>query len=135
MASANRRKEFEGARDPITFAVVYNKLLTINREMGITMINTSISPIFAEVHDFSCAICDWNNRIVAQVDGVPSHTASAMEAVKAVSREFGEDIHPGDVFVMNDPYMGGTHLPDVTIMKPIFYNEKLQFFMKWMKTA
>lgn len=127
MASANRRKEFEGARDPITFAVVYNKLLTINREMGITMINTSISPIFAEVHDFSCAICDWNNRIVAQVDGVPSHTASAMEAVKAVSREFGEDIHPGDVFVMNDPYMGGTHLPDVTIMKPIFYNEKLQF--------
>lgn len=127
MASVNRRKEFEGARDPITFAVVYNKLLTINREMGITMINTSISPIFAEVHDFSCAICDWNNRIVAQVDGVPSHTASAMEAVKAVSREFGEDIHPGDVFVMNDPYMGGTHLPDVTIMKPIFYNEKLQF--------
>lgn len=126
-AAVERKKEFEGAKDPITFAVVYNRLLTINREMGITMINTSISPIFAEVHDFSCAICDWNNRIVAQVDGVPSHTASAMEAVKAVSREFGEDIHPGDVFVMNDPYLGGTHLPDVTIMKPIFYNNELQF--------
>lgn len=122
-----KRKEFEGAKDPITFAVIYNRLLTINREMGITMINTSISPIFAEVHDFSCAICDWANRIVAQVDGVPSHTASAMEAVKAVSREFGDDIHPGDVFVMNDPYLGGTHLPDVTIMKPIFYDGELQF--------
>ncbi len=128
MAVAKKRtNEFEGAKDPITFAVIYNRLLTINREMGITMINTSISPIFAEVHDFSCAICDWENRIVAQVDGVPSHTASAMEAVKAVSRVFGTDIHPGDVFIMNDPYLGGTHLPDVTIMKPIFFNNELQF--------
>lgn len=125
--SIARKKEFEGARDPITFAVVYNRLLTINREMGITMINTSISPIFAEVHDFSCAICDWNNRIVSQVDGVPSHTASAMESVRAVSKYFGEDIHPGDVFVMNDPYLGGTHLQDVTIMKPIFFEGRLQF--------
>ena len=122
-----KRKEFEGARDPITLSVIYNRLLTINAEMGITMINTSISPIFAEVHDFSCAICDWDNRIVAQIDGVPSHTASAMEAVKAVAREFRGDIHPGDVFVLNDPYLGGTHLPDVTIMKPIFYEGQLQF--------
>ena len=65
--------------------LIYNRLLTINEEMGITMINTSISPIFAEVHDFSCAICDWADRIVAQIDGVPSHTASSMEAVKAVT--------------------------------------------------
>lgn len=127
MSTVTRKKEFEGARDPITFAVVYNRLLTINREMGITMINTSISPIFAEVHDFSCAICDWDNRIVSQVDGVPSHTASAMESVRAVSKYFGDDIHPGDVFVMNDPYLGGTHLQDVTIMKPIFFNGRLQF--------
>ena len=125
--SGMRKKEFEGARDPITLSVIYNRLLTINEEMGITMINTSISPIFAEVHDFSCAICDWDNRIVAQIDGVPSHTASAMEAVKAIGREFEGDIHPGDVFVLNDPYLGGTHLPDVTIMKPIFYEGRLQF--------
>ncbi len=125
--TTTKKKEFEGARDPITFAVVYNRLLTINREMGITMINTSISPIFAEVHDFSCAICDWDNRIVSQVDGVPSHTASAMESVRAVSKYFGDDIHPGDVFVMNDPYLGGTHLQDVTIMKPIFFDNRLQF--------
>ncbi len=127
MAVERKKDEFEGSRDPITFAVVYNRLLTINREMGITMINTSISPIFAEVHDFSCAICDWKDRIVSQVDGVPSHTASAMESVKAVTKYFGEDIHPGDVFVMNDPYMGGTHLQDVTIMKPIFFEGRLQF--------
>lgn len=125
--AVERKNEFEGSRDPITFAVVYNRLLTINREMGITMINTSISPIFAEVHDFSCAICDWKDRIVSQVDGVPSHTASAMESVKAVTKYFGDDIHPGDVFVMNDPYTGGTHLQDVTIMKPIFFEGRLQF--------
>ena len=122
-----RKKEFEGTSDPITLSVIYNRLLTINKEMGITMINTSISPIFAEVHDFSCAIGDWENRIVAQIDGVPSHTASAMEAVKAVTREFENDINPGDVFVLNDPYLGGTHLPDVTIMKPVFYEGQLQF--------
>ncbi|MBN2322123.1 MAG: hydantoinase B/oxoprolinase family protein [Spirochaetes bacterium] len=127
MSQEKRKREFEGARDPITLSVIYNRLLTINKEMGITMINTSISPIFAEVHDFSCAICDWNNRIVAQIDGVPSHTASAMEAVKAISKEFEGDIQPGDVFVLNDPYLGGTHLPDVTIMKPIFYDGEVQF--------
>ncbi len=127
MSAQQRKKEFEGARDPITLAVIYNRLLTINQEMGITMINTSISPIFAEVHDFSCAICDWANRIVAQIDGVPSHTASVMEAAKAISREFGDDIHQGDVFVLNDPYLGGTHLPDITIMKPVFYEGELQF--------
>lgn len=128
MANSNGRKtEFEGAKDPITFAVIYNRLLTINREMGITMINTSISPIFAEVHDFSCAICDWENRIVSQVDGVPSHTASAMESVRAIARYFGDDINPGDVFVLNDPYSGGTHLQDVTIMKPVFFEGRIQF--------
>ena len=121
------RKEFEGAQDPITLAVIYNRLLTINQEMGITMINTSISPIFAEVHDFSCAICDWDNRIIAQIDGVPSHTASVMESVKAVSKYFKNDIHKGDIFVLNDPYLGGTHLPDITIMKPVFYKGELQF--------
>jgi len=125
--SKKRKREFEGTKDPITLSVIYNRLLTINQEMGITMVNTSISPIFAEVHDFSCAICDWDNRIVAQIDGVPSHTASAMEAVKAVSRHFKDDINAGDVFVLNDPYLGGTHLPDITIMKPVFYNNELQF--------
>jgi N-methylhydantoinase B len=127
MGNRELKKEFEGAKDPITFAVIYNRLLTINREMGITMINTSISPIFAETHDFSCAICDWESRIVSQVDGVPSHTASAMESVKATVAYFKEDIHPGDVFLLNDPYSGGTHLQDVTIMKPIFFDSRLQF--------
>jgi N-methylhydantoinase B len=119
--------EFEGVSDPVTVSVVFHRLLTINKEMGITMTRTSRSPIFAEVHDFSCAICDWVPRIVAQIDGVPSHTASSMIAAKAVRDRFGDDIHPGDVFIINDAYSGGTHLADITIIKPVFYQGEMLF--------
>ncbi|MBP8857679.1 MAG: hydantoinase B/oxoprolinase family protein [Anaerolineaceae bacterium] len=113
--------------DPITMSVVFNRLGTVNKEMGITMMRTSRSPIFAEVHDFSCAICDWVPRIVAQVDGVPSHTASSMLAARAVVEKFREDMKPGDVYLINDPYEGGTHLADVTVVKPIYYKGELLF--------
>jgi N-methylhydantoinase B len=115
------------AVDPITMSVVFHRLGTINREMGITMMRTSRSPIFAEVHDFSCAICDWTPRIVAQVDGVPSHTASSMMAARAVVDKFRGEMKPGDVFLINDPYQGGTHLADVTVVKPIYYRDELLF--------
>ncbi len=113
--------------DPITMSVVFNRLGTINKEMGITMMRTSRSPIFAEVHDFSCAICDWVPRIVAQVDGVPSHTASSMLAARSVVEKFREVMKPGDVFLINDPYEGGTHLADVTVVKPIYFKGELLF--------
>ncbi|MEN6435796.1 MAG: hydantoinase B/oxoprolinase family protein [Anaerolineaceae bacterium] len=113
--------------DPITMSVVFNRMGTINKEMGITMTRTSRSPIFAEVHDFSCAICDWVPRIVAQVDGVPSHTASSMLAARAVVDKFRDEMKPGDVYLINDPYEGGTHLADVTAVKPIYYKDELLF--------
>ena len=113
--------------DPITMSVVFNRLGTVNKEMGITMMRTSRSPIFAEVHDFSCAICDWVPRIVAQVDGVPSHTASSMLAARAVVDKFRDDMQPGDVYLINDPYEGGTHLADITVVKPIYYKGELLF--------
>jgi len=115
------------AIDPITLSVVFHRLGTINREMGLTMMRTSRSPIFAEVHDFSCAICDWAPRIVAQVDGVPSHTASSMMAARAIVESFRDEMKPGDVYLINDPYAGGTHLADVTVVKPIYYQGELLF--------
>ena len=115
------------AVDPITMSVVFHRLGTINKEMGITMMRTSRSPIFAEVHDFSCAICDWVPRIVAQVDGVPSHTASSMMAARAIVNKFRGEMKPGDVYLINDPYEGGTHLADVTVVKPIYYEGELLF--------
>jgi N-methylhydantoinase B len=113
--------------DPITMSVVFHRLGTINKEMGITMMRTSRSPIFAEVHDFSCAICDWAPRIVAQVDGVPSHTASSMMAARAIVNKFRGQMKPGDVYLINDPYEGGTHLADVTVVKPIYHQDELLF--------
>ncbi len=113
--------------DPITLSVVFHRLGTINREMGITMMRTSRSPIFAEVHDFSCAICDFAPRIVAQVDGVPSHTASSMLAARAIAEKFRGQMKPGDVYLINDPYEGGTHLADVTVVKPIYFRDELLF--------
>ena len=91
--------------DPVTFSVVFHRLQTINREMGITMMRTSRSQIFAEVHDFSCAICDWEPRVVAQVDGIPSHTASSMIAAKSISERFAGDIEPGDILSSTMPIL------------------------------
>ena len=116
-----------GDVDPITFSVIFHRLQTINKEMGITMMRTSRSQIFAEVHDFSCAICDWVPRIVAQVDGIPSHTASSMIAAKSISERFAGDIRPGDIFIINDAYTGGTHLADLTVVKPIFVGGEMLF--------
>lgn len=113
--------------DPITFSVVFHRLKTINKEMGITMMRTSRSQIFAEVHDFSCAICDWVPRIVAQEDGIPSHTASSMIAAKSIAERFAGDIRPGDIFLINDAYTGGTHLADMTVVKPIFVGDEMLF--------
>ncbi|MEM3449006.1 MAG: hydantoinase B/oxoprolinase family protein [Nitrososphaerota archaeon] len=124
---SERKKDFAEVSDPVTVSVVFHRLLTINKEMGIAMTRTSRSPIFAEVHDFSCAICDSIPRIVAQIDGVPSHTASSMIAAKAVKEKFKDDIKSGDIYIINDAYSGGTHLADVTVVKPIFYEGQLLF--------
>lgn len=124
MTDDRMRQEKNGV-DPITMSVVFHRLGTINKEMGITMMRTSRSPIFAEVHDFSCAICDWVPRIVAQVDGVPSHTASSMLAAQAIAERFRDEMKPGDIFLINDPYEGGTHLADVTVVKPIYFEGEL----------
>jgi N-methylhydantoinase B len=126
MASVGSSKRSNGV-DPITMSVVFHRLGAINQEMGITMMRTSRSPIFAEVHDFSCAICDWVPRIVAQVDGVPSHTASSMMAARAIVAKFRDEIKPGDVYLINDPYEGGTHLADATVVKPVYHEGELLF--------
>jgi N-methylhydantoinase B len=125
--TSERRTNGLGTVDPITMSVVFHRLGTINEEMGITMTRTSRSPIFAEVHDFSCAICDWVPRIVAQVDGVPSHTASSMMAARAIVDKFRDQMKPGDVYMINDPYEGGTHLADATVVKPVYFDGELLF--------
>jgi N-methylhydantoinase B len=94
--------------------------LAIVEEMGEAMLRTAYSQILNSSRDFSTAICDLDGRLIAQAEHVPIHVGALPFAAKAVTEFFGEDIHPGDVFLLNDPYHGGNHLPDLTAFVPVF---------------
>ena len=117
-----------GVNDPITFEVLKNALGAIADEMGIVLRRSSYSPNIKERKDFSCALFDSDGRLVAQAEHIPVHLGAMPHSVRTLLREFKDDIHEGDVFILNDPFHGGTHLPDITIAHPIFYNHKLVAF-------
>ncbi len=114
--------------DPVTLAVVGNRLESIAIEMMDVMLRTSMSQILNSSRDFSTAILDRECRLVAQGEGIPVHVSALPIAAMAVAERFGDDIHPGDMFALNDPYAGGSHLPDVTIIKPVFQDGELLFY-------
>lgn len=114
--------------DPLGVAVFESRLNHIAREMGIAMVRASRSPVFSQSHDFSCFITDSSGHVISQADGVPIHTGAGGFAVRALLAYWGKDIQPGDLFVANDPYAaGGNHLPDLTIMCPVFDGERIAF--------
>jgi N-methylhydantoinase B len=115
-------------RDPITFEVVKNGLLSLADEMGIAIVRTAHCQMIRDAMDFSTAICDARGRVIAQGIGVPALLGAMPDGLQAVLRKFEGDIHPGDVFVLNDPDEGGMHLPDVFIFKPVFSGETLVGF-------
>ncbi|MBT5368318.1 MAG: hypothetical protein HOL05_09755, partial [Nitrospinaceae bacterium] len=119
-----------GATDPISLAILQQRLDVIAREMGIIMQRTARSTIFSQAHDFSCFICDPEGHLVSQADGLPIHTGSGGFAVRGVLKDFAGDINPGDLFLLNDPYMGGgNHLPDWTVIAPVFVGGDLAGFV------
>lgn len=105
--------------DAVTRAVVQHRLNLIVAEMGEAMLRTSYSQILNSSRDFSLAICDTQSRLIAQADHIPVHVGALPWATRAVESR-AKDIEPGDVIIMNDPYHGGSHLPDVTIFVPVF---------------
>jgi len=110
------------AVDRVTLAVLERKLDSIAREMGIIMRRTARSPIFSQSHDFSCFIADARGRLISLAEGIPIHTGGGGFAVKSLLDYWKDDIHCGDIFLSNDPYeAGGNHLPDWTIMHPVFH--------------
>lgn len=112
--------------DPIMFQVISNGLISICREMGTTMMRTAYSPIFVDGLDFSCGILDGNAKMAAQAEYCPVHLNSMAYAGAWAMMEVGyENVGPGDVFMHNDPYRGGTHLNDFNVMKPVFYDGEL----------
>src|SRR5215470_18628524 len=103
---------------PIEFEVFKNFFLAIAEEMGVTLRRTGFSPNIKERLDYSCAVYDSSGETIAQGDHMPVHLGamplSVRAAIDAVPME------PGDMVVLNDPYQGGTHLPDITLVAPVF---------------
>ena len=93
--------------DPISLALVQNRLDHVARQMGWVMIRTSRSPIFNQSHDFSCFITDAAGTLVSQADGIPIHTGGGGFAVRALVKFFAGRIAEDDVFLLNDPYVAG----------------------------
>lgn len=115
--------------DPVTLALVQNRLDHIAQQMGWVMVRTSRSPIFNQSHDFSCFITAGDGTLISQADGIPIHTGGGGFAVRAILRSFANNICDGDVFLLNDPYIaGGNHLPDWVIARPVFAAGELTAF-------
>jgi N-methylhydantoinase B len=114
--------------DPITFAVIKSGLDSIADDMAYTVVRIARSEIVKDVMDFSAAICAADGQMVAQAKTIAQHLGSIPEAIESTLKKFEGDIHEGDVIIMNDPYHGGMHLPDIFMFVPIFYEGKRRAF-------
>ncbi|TIR00671.1 hydantoinase B/oxoprolinase family protein [Mesorhizobium sp.] len=106
--------------DPVMLEVFNNLFMSIAEQMGVTLQNTAYSVNIKERLDFSCAVFDRHGALVANAPHMPVHLGSMDRSVETVIRLNSGDIHPGDVFALNAPYNGGTHLPDITVVTPVF---------------
>ena len=110
--------------DPIMLEVFNNLFMSIAEQMGVTLQNTAYSVNIKERLDFSCAVFAADGTLVANAPHMPVHLGSMDRSVEAIIAQNAGDIHPGDVFVLNAPYNGGTHLPDITVVTPVFDSEE-----------
>ena len=108
-------------KDPAAFEIAKNALFKIAEEMRVILCKTAYSPILKSAGDFSCGVFDAKGAMVAQGIDLPIHLGSMPDAVRAIVSVFGGDVHEGDVFIHNDPYFGGSHLPDVNVIRPAFH--------------
>ena len=118
----------EPVRDPIAFELFRNTLLSIADEMALTILRTAYSGVLRDNMDYSTAFCDGSGRTVAQGLTLPAHLSSFPDALAATIARYGDRMKPGDVYCLNDPFEGGMHIPDVFVLKPIFFEgERLAF--------
>ncbi|MRD49292.1 5-oxoprolinase [Caenimonas koreensis DSM 17982] len=106
--------------DPVLLEVFNNLFMNIAEQMGLQLQNTAYSVNIKERLDFSCALFDAEGNLIANAPHMPVHLGSMGESIKTVVRENAGRMSPGDVYVLNDPYHGGTHLPDVTVITPVY---------------
>lgn len=114
--------------DAISLEVFKNLFASVAEEMGVTLQRASFSPNIKERLDFSCAVFDAEGRMAAQAAHIPVHLGSMPASVAAALQAVGA-FQPGDVVILNDPYRGGTHLPDVTMVSPVFIGQAVRFFV------
>ncbi|NGZ84882.1 hydantoinase B/oxoprolinase family protein [Duganella aceris] len=114
------RRAIGTTADPVMLEIFNNLFMSIAEQMGLRLQNTAYSVNIKERLDFSCAIFDADGNLIANAPHMPVHLGSMGESIKTVMRENAGQMRDGDVFMLNDPYNGGTHLPDVTVISPVF---------------
>jgi 5-oxoprolinase (ATP-hydrolysing) len=115
--------------DPVRLEVMSNLFMSIAEQMGATLANTAWSVNIKERMDFSCAIFDAGGNLVANAPHVPVHLGSMSDSIRTVMRAVGSGIAEGDAYMLNSPYAGGTHLPDVTVVSPVFIGGRVRFWL------
>ncbi|MEM7565678.1 MAG: hydantoinase B/oxoprolinase family protein, partial [Pseudomonadota bacterium] len=110
--------------DPVMLEVFNNLFMSIAEQMGVTLQNTAYSVNIKERLDFSCAVFDATGALVANAPHMPVHLGSMDRSVEAIIRQNAGKVRPGDVFALNAPYNGGTHLPDITVVTPVFSDDE-----------
>ncbi len=125
MQATTTRRTGSHKADPITLGLIRNYLSSVADEMANTVIRTAYSTIVRDCMDFSTALCDKNGQTVAQGVTIPVHLGSVPTALGHTIKRFEGNIHPGDVFIMNDPFQGGIHIPDIFVFKPVFHENRL----------
>ena len=115
--------------DPVMLEVFNNLFMSIAEQMGVALQNTAYSVNIKERLDFSCAVFDGDGSLVANAPHMPVHLGSMDRAVETIIRENKGKIRPGDVYAINAPYNGGTHLPDITVCTPVFDGRKILFWV------
>ncbi len=115
--------------DPVLLEVFNNLFMNIAEQMGLQLQNTAYSVNIKERLDFSCALFDTQGNLIANAPHMPVHLGSMGESIKTVIRENAASMQPGNVYALNDPYHGGTHLPDVTVITPVYLGDKPAFYV------
>ncbi|MHA1935075.1 MAG: hydantoinase B/oxoprolinase family protein [Candidatus Thorarchaeota archaeon] len=116
-------------QDPITFEVIKNTLISCAREMSQALRSTAFSPNIKERRDCSCAVFDSSGRLIAQSKDIPVHLGAMPMSVKACIENIGDNLTSGTMALLNDPYSGGSHLPDLTLVAPVYHNEERVAFV------
>src|SRR5580658_1277555 len=123
--------DIQAAKDPIAFELFKNALFSVADEMALTVFRTTYSGVLKDNMDYSTAMFDGAGVLVAQGLTLPGHLGSMPTAMASVQQTFAGDIHPGDVFIFNDPFKGGMHLPDIFVFKPIFRPGEQDALIAW----